>query len=226
MPAGLRIIAIDGPAGSGKSTVARRVASRLGLDYLDTGAMYRSVAFEAMRRGIDPDDAATVAELARQIELTVDEKVTVNGADATVEIRSPEVTRAVSVVAANPEVRREMVMRQREWAEGRGGGVVEGRDIGTVVFPDSPVKVYLTANEEERASRRSREMLDRDFGPAAAEVAHVAHELARRDRVDSTRAASPLAVAEDAVQIDTTGIDADEVVERVMALVAQRIGES
>jgi len=226
VPAGLRIIAIDGPAGSGKSTVARRVASRLGLDYLDTGAMYRSVAFEAMRRGIDPDDAATVAELARQIELTVDEKVTVNGADATVEIRSPEVTRAVSVVAANPEVRREMVMRQREWAEGRGGGVVEGRDIGTVVFPDSPVKVYLTANEEERASRRSREMLDRDFGPAAAEVAHVAHELARRDRVDSTRAASPLAVAEDAVQIDTTGIDADEVVERVMALVAQRIGES
>ena len=226
MSAQLKVIAIDGPAGSGKSTVAREVAARLGLEYLDTGAMYRAVAFEAIRRGIDPEDGPTVAELARQIDISVAGKVTVNGDDATVEIRSPEVTRAVSIVAANPEVRTEMVLRQREWAESRGGGVVEGRDIGTVVFPSAPLKVYLTASEDERAGRRSREMLERDFDQAAANMAHVAHEMARRDRIDSTRAASPLAVADDAVEVDTTGIDASEVVARVMKLVAERIGES
>lgn len=220
----LNVIAIDGPAGSGKSTVARAVAARLGLDYLDTGAMYRSVAFEAIRRGIDPDDAATVGELARQMELSVDDQVLVNGTDATVEIRSPEVTRAVSTVAAIPEVRQEMVLRQREWAKERGGGVVEGRDIGTVVFPGAPVKVYLTAHEDERATRRSREMLERDFDQAAADMAQVAHEISRRDRLDSTREASPLAVAGDAVQIDTTGMDASEVVERVMAVIKERMG--
>lgn len=220
----LKVIAIDGPAGSGKSTVAREVAARLGRDYLDTGAMYRAVAYEAIRRGIDPEDTDTVAELARQMELTVGEKVIVNGSDATVEIRSPEVTRAVSIVAANPDVRHEMVLRQREWAETRGGGVVEGRDIGSVVFPDAQLKVYLTASEGERASRRSREMLERDFDQAAAEMAQVAHEIARRDRLDSTRAASPLTVAEDAVRLDTTGMDAGEVVERVMSLVAEREG--
>jgi cytidylate kinase len=218
------VIAIDGPAGSGKSTVAREVAARLGLGYLDTGAMYRAVAYEAIRRGIDPEDAPTVAELARQMELHVSDQVVVNGTDATVEIRSPEVTRAVSTVAAIPEVRQEMVIRQREWAEERAGGVVEGRDMGTVVFPSAQVKVYLTANEDERASRRSREMLERDFDQAAAEMAHVAHEIARRDHLDSTRSASPLAVADDAVQIDTTGLDAGEVVDLVMALVKERIG--
>ena len=221
----MNVIAIDGPAGSGKSTVARAVAARLGLDYLDTGAMYRAVAFEAIRRGIDPDDGDTVAELARQMELSVADRVIVNGTDATVEIRSPEVTRAVSIVAANPEVRKEMVVRQREWAEARDGGVVEGRDIGSVVFPRSPVKVYLTASEDERASRRSREMLERDFDQAAAEMAHVAHEIARRDRLDSTRVASPLMAADDAVHLDTTGMDADEVVDQVMALVSKREGE-
>ncbi|HET6964821.1 MAG TPA: (d)CMP kinase [Acidimicrobiales bacterium] len=219
----MTVIAIDGPAGSGKSTVARAVAARLGLDYLDTGAMYRAVAFEAIRRGIDPEDAPTVAELARQLELTVEDKVTVNGADATVEIRSPEVTRAVSIVAANPEVRQEMVLRQREWAATHGGGVVEGRDIGTVVFPDALLKVYLTASENERAGRRSREMLERRFDQTAADMALVAHEIARRDRLDSTRAASPLTVAEDAVKVDTTGIDAGQVVQRVMDLVAERM---
>ncbi len=221
----MTVRAIDGPAGSGKSTVARAVADRLGLDYLDTGAMYRAVAFEAIRRGIDPEDAPTVAELARQLELSVDEKVTVNGDDATVEIRSPEVTRAVSIVAANPEVRKEMVLRQREWAVTHGGGVVEGRDIGTVVFPDALLKVYLTASEGERAGRRSREMLERQFDQTAADMAQVAHEIARRDRLDSTRAASPLSVAEDAVRLDTTGIDAAQVVERVMGLVAERTHE-
>ncbi len=225
MSAALKVIAIDGPAGSGKSTVARQVAARLGLDYLDTGAMYRAVAFEAIRRGIDPEDAPTVAELARQIEISVAaDKVVVNGDDATVEIRSPEVTRAVSTVAANPEVRREMVLRQREWADTRGGGVVEGRDIGTVVFPSATLKVYLTASETERASRRSREMLERDFDQAAADMAQVAHEIARRDRIESTRAASPLAVADDAVQVDTTGMDAAQVVAQVMELVEERTG--
>jgi cytidylate kinase len=197
----------------------------MGFTYIDTGAMYRAVAFEAIRRDIDPEDAPTVAELARQIELTVDDKVTVNGADATVEIRSPEVTRAVSIVAANPDVRTEMVLRQREWAAAHGGGVIEGRDIGTVVFPEALLKVYLTASENERAGRRSREMLEREFDQAAAEMAQVAHEIARRDRLDSTRAASPLAVAADAVQVDTTGMDAAQVVDRVMALVAERMKE-
>jgi CMP/dCMP kinase len=218
------VIAIDGPAGSGKSTVAREVAARLGFDYLDTGAMYRSVAFEAIRRGIDPDDASTVAELARQVDLRVEERVVmVNGTDATVEIRSPEVTRAVSSVAANPEVRKEMVLRQREWAEARKGGVVEGRDIGTVVFPSALLKVYLTASESERASRRAQEMLDRDFEPSDANMTSVAADMARRDHIDSTRAASPLVVADDAVQVDTTGLDAAAVVARVMELVAARM---
>lgn len=208
-----RVIAIDGPAGSGKSTVARAVAARLGLDYLDTGAMYRAVAYEAIRRGIEPDDTERVAELARQMELSVADAVIVNGTDATVEIRTPEVTRAVSAVAANPEVRKEMVVRQREWAKAHGGGVVEGRDIGTVVFPSAPVKVYLTASEEERAVRRGKEMVSLDFDRVAADIA-------RRDRIDSTRTASPLTVATDAVQLDTTGLDAGAVVEQVMALVA------
>lgn len=214
-----RVIAIDGPAGSGKSTVARAVADRLGMEYLDTGAMYRAVAYEAIRREVDPEDADRVAELARQMELTVADKVIVNGSDATVEIRTPEVTRAVSSVAANPEVRKEMVARQREWARARGGGVIEGRDIGTVVFPEAAVKVYLTASEEARAERRGREMLARDFDRVAADIA-------RRDHIDSTRAASPLAVAADAVQLDTTGLDAGAVVDAVLELVARNGGET
>jgi cytidylate kinase len=208
----MRVIAIDGPAGSGKSTVARAVASRLGLDYLDTGAMYRAVAFAAMRRGVDPDDAEAVARLAAALELDVADVVTVDGVDATIEIRSPEVTRAVTAVAANPAVRRELVSRQREWAAARGGGVIEGRDIGTVVFPDAEVKVYLTAEDSERASRRSKEMLDMHYDQVAADIA-------RRDHADSTRSASPLAVADDAVRLDTTSRSIDDVVEAVLALV-------
>jgi cytidylate kinase len=214
----LKVIAIDGPAGSGKSTVARCVAARLGLDYLDTGAMYRAVAFEAIRRGVDPDDAPRVAELTRQLELSVDDKVVVNGTDATVEIRGPEVTRAVSSVAANPDVRHELVLRQREWARARGGGVMEGRDIGTVVFPDAEVKVFLTASEDARATRRTKEMLERDYDEVAA-------DMARRDRIDSTRAASPLSAAPDAVQLDTTQLTSDQVVDHVLALVATRTGQ-
>lgn len=208
----MRVIAIDGPAGSGKSTVARAVAERLGLEYLDTGAMYRAVAFAVLRAGGDPADAAFAASVARTIALEVGpDGVAVDGADATVEIRGPAVTRAVSAVAANPDVRAELVARQRDWAARRGGGVLEGRDIGTVVFPDAELKVYLTAEPDERALRRAREAVDLDYETVAA-------DLTRRDRIDSTRQADPLVVADDAVRIDTTGLTVSEVVAAVTEL--------
>lgn len=214
-----RVIAIDGPAGSGKSTVAKAVAKQLGLDYLDTGAMYRAVAFAAIRRGIEPDDAETVGELARSVPMDVaPAAVSVDGVDATIEIRSPEVTRAVSAVAANPAVRKELVARQREWASEHGGGVVEGRDIGSVVFPDAATKVYLTANDAERAARRSKEMLDMHYDQIAADIA-------RRDHVDSTRAASPLTIADNAKVVDTSGKGIDDVVAAVLALVPEKTAE-
>ena len=219
MPGPLRVIAIDGPAGSGKSTVARAVAERLRLPYLDTGAMYRAVAFAAMRRGIDPEDTIPVADLASHVHLEVGETVVVDGVDATIEIRSPEVTRAVSTVAANPDVRKQLVLRQREWVHEHGGGVVEGRDIGTVVFPEAELKVYLDAEDRERANRRSKEMLDLHYDQVAADIA-------RRDHIDSTRPASPLSVAADAVRIDTTGRDIDAVVNEVLALAASRQEQS
>jgi cytidylate kinase len=215
----VRVIAIDGPAGSGKSTVARAVADRVGLAYLDTGAMYRAVAFDAIRRGVDPEDSEAVASLARGLDLTVGESIRVDGVDATIEIRTPEVTRAVSIVAANPAVRTELVRRQREWVVAHGGGVLEGRDIGTVVFPDADLKVYLTADESERANRRSREMLDLRYDQVAA-------DMARRDRVDSTRADSPLSVAPDAVEVDTTGMSIDDVVAAVVALAVERFPDA
>jgi cytidylate kinase len=211
---GEKVVAIDGPAGSGKSTVARAVAERLAIDYLDTGAMYRAVAFVAMRSGVDPEDAADVARLARGMDLAVADRVLVNGVDATIEVRSPEVTRAVSVVAANLEVRRELVRRQREWGLEHGGGVVEGRDIGTVVFPEAPVKVYMTASDEQRAQRRSQEMLDMHYDEIAADIA-------RRDHVDSTRQYAPLTVAPDAVVVDTTTRTVEQVVDLVLELAAK-----
>lgn len=209
----MRVIAIDGPAGSGKSTVARALALRLGLDYLDTGAMYRSVAFAAMQRRVDLDDADAVAAVAESVSIKVEDTVTVDGTDATVEIRGPEVTRAVSGVAANPAVRKELVQRQREWVVAHGGGVVEGRDIGTVVFPDADLKIFLTARDEERARRRSQEVLDLDYDEVAAAIA-------RRDYLDSTRAASPLTKADDAIEIDTSAMSVEEIVDQVM----QRLG--
>jgi CMP/dCMP kinase len=208
----MRVIAIDGPAGSGKSTVARRLADRLGLEYLDTGAMYRGVAFAALRRGIDPADVEPVTRIARDVELSVTSEGTrVDGVDASIEIRGPEVTRAVSIVAANPEVRSELVSRQREWARQRGGGVLEGRDIGTVVFPDAELKVYLTASPEVRADRRSQEVTDLDYHTVAA-------DLARRDALDQGRDTDPLRSAEDAVVVDTTDRTIDEVVEHLLGL--------
>ena len=215
---GLRVIAIDGPAGSGKSTVARAVADRLGLEYLDTGAMYRSVAFAVLRGDVDPGDADAVGTIAAHLDIDVrDGVVTVDGVDATIEIRGPEVTRAVSTVAANPLVRAELRRRQREWARQRGGGVLEGRDIATVVFPDALVKVYLTASPEARAGRRAKEVTDLDYETVAADIA-------RRDALDQGRDDSPLAEAPGSVLIDTTGLGVEAVVDRVLELVADAEG--
>ena len=212
-PASLTVIAIDGPAGSGKSTIGRRLAGDLGLEYLDTGAMYRGVTFSALRRGIDPADTDVVARLARQVELDVTNGVVVvDGVDASIEIRGPEVTRAVSMVAANAEVRTELVRRQREWAIERGGGVLEGRDIGSVVFPNAVLKVYLTAAPETRAARRSQEVMDLSYETVAA-------DLARRDALDQGREASPLEQAEGAVVIDTTDRNIDEIVAELAGMV-------
>lgn len=209
-PAVLRVIAIDGPAGSGKSTVARAVAAAAGLEYLDTGAMYRAVAFAALRRGVDPADEGPVAALVDGLDLSVvDGLIRVDGVDASIEIRGPEVTRSVSLVAANPAVRAEMCRRQREWAAEHGGGVMEGRDIGTVVFPDAVLKVYLTASPEARAGRRAKEMSDLDYET-------VASDLARRDAMDSSREHAPLAEPDGALVIDTTDLTIEEIVGRVV----------
>ena len=215
MSENIRVIAIDGPAGSGKSTVARAVAERTGLPYLDTGAMYRSVAFAALRAGVDPEDTEVVANLAEGLDLQMDTDgtVRVDGADATIEIRGPEVTRAVSIVAANPLVRAEMRRRQREWATERGGGVMEGRDIGTVVFPDAALKVYLDAAPEVRAARRSKEVADLDYET-------VASDLARRDALDQGRDDGPLKEAEGATVIDTSHLGVDEIVDAIIEALA------
>src|SRR3954451_13744296 len=207
----MRVIAIDGPAGSGKSTVAKALAERLGLEYLDTGAMYRSVAFAALRRGIDPDDADAIGRLAAQGGLAAGgSDVRVAGVAASIEIRSPEVTRAVSAVAANPAVRKEMVSRQREWITSHGGGVVEGRDIGAVVWRDAELKVYLTARLAVRATRRHQEVVELDYENVAA-------DMAVRDTLDSTRDASPLQQATDALVVDTTDRSIEDVVAFVLA---------
>jgi cytidylate kinase len=205
------IVAIDGPAGAGKSTVGRAVAARLGLQYLDTGAMYRAVTFAALRRGIDPTDESDVASLAAAIEMTLDgSAVIVDGVDATVEIRGREVTAAVSAVAANSRVRAELVRRQRSWVAEHGGGVVEGRDIGSVVFPDATLKLYVTASPRVRAERRVAEI--------GGNVDDVEASIIERDRKDSTRADSPLMESSDAIVVDTTGSSVDEVVDHVLGL--------
>jgi cytidylate kinase len=212
---GTRVVAIDGPAGAGKSTLAQGVAEHLGVERLDTGAMYRAVAWSALRHAVDPADTEAVAGLVGTVTIEVGERVMVDGEDATAAIRSAEVDAAVSAVAANPAVRANLVARQRAWVAQRGGGVVEGRDIGTVVLPDADVKIYLTAATEIRARRRARERADGQ----SVEAVHDA--LVRRDRLDSTRAASPLPspedVAADATVIDSTGKSTTTVLEEVLA---------
>ncbi len=197
-----QVIAIDGPAGSGKSSVARALASTLGWSFLDTGAMYRAVTVEALRRGIDVHVEAAMGELARDVEISTLPRVMVNGRDVEDEIRSDEVNVAVSAVAANALVRRQMVRRQREFADAQPlGTVVEGRDITTVVFPNATLKVFLTAALEERARRRG------DEGEAS---------VARRDDADTTRVASPLRQADDALVLDTTGRAVSDAVEEII----------
>lgn len=216
-----RVVAVDGPSGSGKSTVSRAVADDLGLEVLDTGAMYRAVTQAALARGLDLADGDALGALARTVTIEVTDVVLLDGTDVSDAIRGPEVTGAVSAVSAHPQVREELVARQRAWVAERGGGVVEGRDIGTVVFPDAPLKIYLTADEEERARRRQR---DEEAAERRTDVAAVADALARRDRLDSTRTVSPLAAAADAVVVDTTAMTRDEVVDRVVALARAALG--
>ena len=211
----LRVIAIDGPAGAGKSTVARALAGRLGLDYLDTGAMYRAVAFAARRRGIPLADLRAVAACAREVSLEVgDHGVLVDGVDATTEIRSPEITRAVSAVASNGDVRAELVRRQRVWGAAHGGGVIEGRDIGSVVYPDAVLKLYLTASPRVRAERRVAE--------TGGDVDDIAEAIAARDASDLARADGPLTQADGSVVVDTTGLSINEVLDRIEELLQAR----
>lgn len=212
------VVAIDGPAGAGKSTVGRALAARLGLAYLDTGAMYRAMTFAVQQRGIPEGDLAEVAEVAPGVVIELDPesgRVLVDGVDATREIRSREVTSAVSQIAANPAVRTELVDQQRAWVATRGGAVVEGRDIGSVVFPDAPLKLYVTASARVRAERRVAEI--------GGDVGEVEASIIERDRKDSTRATSPLTELDDAVTIDTTGMPVDAVVDRIVDLLAQRL---
>jgi CMP/dCMP kinase len=213
------VIAMDGPSGSGKSSVSRGVARALDLRYLDTGAMYRAVTWWMLREGVPVDDPAVVAARAGEPELRCGTDpdqpgISVDGEDVSKPIRTPEVTGAVSAVAAVPEVRRRLVALQREII-GTGGIVVEGRDIGTVVAPDASVKIYLTASAEARAQRRSKELTG---AALAANVAATRADMARRDRLDSTRTADPLARADDAVEIDTTELTLPEVITEVVRI--------
>lgn len=217
-----RVIALDGPSGSGKSTVARGVARRLGLRYVDTGATYRAATLAVLRRGVELTDPTAIADAVGAADISVGTDpdapaALLDGEDVSAEIRGPEVTAAVSAVSAVPAVRRQLVELQRRLAG--DAAVVEGRDIGTVVAPDAPLKVYLDADAAVRAARRAG---DADAGVrASGDVASaVAADLARRDGLDSSRATSPLQAAEDAVHVDATALDAAAVIARVLELAA------
>ena len=209
------VVAIDGPAGAGKSTIAKALATALGIEYLDTGAMYRGVTFEVLKRGLEATDVDAVARVARSIDFVqTRDTLTVNGVDATSAIRTPEVDAAVSHVAANSAVREEMRSRQRRWIAEHGGGVVEGRDIGSVVFPDATLKVYLVATPLVRAKRR--------VAQHGGDVEEIARAIAERDKRDSTRDDSPLRQMPDAVVVDTSDRTVAQVIEEISRLLRAR----
>ncbi len=213
------IIAIDGPSGAGKGTIARTLSEELGYRHLDTGAMYRAVAWSTVRTGIALHDENAIAALARAAEIVLEGgAVLIDGHDVTRAIRTPEIDNAASAVARLPRVREVLVARQRDLGAG-GDVVMEGRDIGTVVFPDADVKIYLDASEEERARRRVN-----DASHASSQAGHaaVAEAIKARDTADSTRAASPLMMAPDAIRIDTTSMPVMEVVDRVLAIIRKQ----
>lgn len=205
----MAVIAIDGPAGAGKSTVAKLVAEATGLPYLDTGAMYRCVALLSTRTGIDSSNESGVAAIAESIDITFQGvQCWMNGEDVSQEIRSAEIASIVSIIAAQSPVRTAMRTQQQRWIQQQGGGVVEGRDIGTVVFPNAELKVFLTASPEERASRR--------VGQSGGDLKDIAFNIAERDRIDSERVDSPLRPAGDAVVVDSTGLTITEVVDVIV----------
>jgi CMP/dCMP kinase len=213
------IVAIDGPAGAGKSTIARAVADKLGWDYLDTGAMYRAIALLALEQGVPPDDREALARIARTAGITATgDVVLVDGRDVTERIRADDVTRAVSRIAVVPGVRRAMAAVQRRAADS-GNVVMEGRDIGSVVAPHAEVKIFLTATPDERALRRVRQT---GLAPTADVVAKVRASIEERDARDASRTESPLMQTPDAVHVDTTDMTVDEVVARIAGLVAER----
>ena len=221
-------IAVDGPAGTGKSSVSRGLARALTARYLDTGAMYRIVTLAVLRAGLDLDDSAAVAALARQVDLAVgfdpdDDHYALGGEDVSAEIRGDAVTKAVSAVSAVPEVRTQLVARQRDLADGSEAVVVEGRDIGTVVLPDATVKIFLTASAEERARRRNDQNV---ASGQPGDYDAVLADVRRRDHLDSTRAVSPLRAADDAIVVDSSDMNESEVVARLLDLVQQRAGVS
>lgn len=217
-------IAIDGPAAAGKSTVAKLVAKKLSYLYIDTGAMYRALTYKALKLGADLEDEQALAEILNNtnIELiqgNVAQHVLLDGTDVTDEIRSHEVTKHVSTVSKHPLVRKEMVERQRELAQ-KGGIVMDGRDIGTHVLPNAEVKIFLVATVEERAKRRHQENLAKGF---ESDLAQLMKEIALRDKMDSEREASPLKKADDAIELDTTSLSIEEVVDHIMELVKERV---
>jgi cytidylate kinase len=212
------VIAIDGPSGAGKGTIARAIASELGYRHVDSGAMYRAVAWKALRQAVTLDDEASIAAIAESAPVDITgTHVTIDGTDVTREIRTPEIDRAAAGVARLPRVRAVLVEQQRQMGIG-GGIVMEGRDIGTVVFPHADVKLYLDASPEERARRRAN---DPAHSGVPAAVSDVATLLTQRDELDRTRTASPLYAAEDALVVDTTGKNIDLVVKEVLAVVEQ-----
>jgi CMP/dCMP kinase len=221
-------IAVDGPAGTGKSSVSRGLARALGARYLDTGAMYRIVTLAVLRAGVDVNDAAAVGSLADGVDLAVgfdpDQDTSyLGGEDVSAEIRGDAVTKAVSAVSAVPAVRTRLVQRQRELAAGSGSVVVEGRDIGTVVLPDADVKIFLTASPEERAKRRNDQNVATGLGD---DYQAVLADVRRRDHLDSTRAVSPLRAADDAMIVDSSEMTESAVVAHLLDLVEQRAGAS